>query len=468
MHMAEHRTLYDTFEMHGLWFLPNSEKRVSGTLRYNKGEIYLETMGTIEHQNATDFSLASLAPTKPKNIRVIHGITSIGKSVTLLECFVQQFSIQIPGTSSSRYHALGMIIGKLIEPAKNKFNRLHALYSNFNIWYSKSGIDFNIENPSNFTITHTPVENISVGIPNDLQLQLDLFVRSHIKHYKKTWIEEEQLVIINADRPRLLEELLDAQQCFRYFLMLAMMAPVHPLWYTGSVDGEEVEIYPIQRIYDNIPNITVSDKMMFSFPDISRDFPRIIKSWWSIFEKYHKELLIYFSCIVNEHQMVSELNFQTIAIVLESYYRKKFSEPKMPKKQYDGVIENLLKKVEDDPTQKEFVKRFRKMGNALSLEMMLLKLVGICPETFDNQTTEKTNFCKNLSQTRNYLSHGAEELQDAALEGDELYYLTNQMKILVDGLFLHELQFSSEQINKMMQRNRKTRNYAKEHPIHNL
>ena len=464
--MVKNRTLYDTFEMQGIWFLPESQQKVPGTLRYNKGNIYLEIMGVIEEQEATAFS-GIQTMTNPKNIKVIHGITSIGKYITLLDCFQKQFNLRIPGPSSSKYSALGMIIGKLIDPAKNKFNKLHTSYSNFNIWYSRTGINPSVDRSHNMTISYAPVEKISVDVPNDLQLQLVVNARNLISHYNKAGIEEEHIVTINSDTPKLLNELLDAQNCFKYFLMLAMMVPVHPRWYAGYIDGEEVEIYPKQWVYDNVPNIAVSDEMMFAFPNISTDFPQIVKTWWSIFKKYHKELLIYFNCILKEHQVPFELNFQTIAIVLESYYRKKFPDPMIPKEKYDALIEELLNKAEQG-LQKAYVKRFKKMGNAVSLKNMLLKLVTICPETFDDEKTEKENFCENVSRTRNYLSHGADELREGALEGDELYYTTNQMKILVDGLLLHELELSCEQINMVMKRNRNTRNFAKQHPIQNI
>ena len=464
--MVEKRTLYDIFEMQGIWFLPESQQKATGILRYNKGNIYLEIMGEIEKQETTVFS-GIQGMTNPKNIKVIHGITSIGKYITLLDCFRKEFNFRIPGPSSSKYSALGMIVGKLIDPAKDKFNKLHTSYSNFNIWYSKTGINPSVDRSHNITISYTPVEKISVDVSSDLQLQLVVNVRNPISFYNKAGVEEEHFVTINTDTPKFLNELLDVQNCFRYFLMLAMMAPVHPRWYAGHIDGEEVEIYPKLWVYDNVPNIAVSDKMMFAFPNISADFPRIIKTWWSINKQYYKELLIYFNCILNEHQVSSELNFQTIAIALESYYRKKFPDPVIPKKKYDVMIEELLNKAEEG-LQKAYIKRFKKMGNTVSLKKMLLKLVTICPETFDDEKTERENFCENVSHTRNYLSHGADELREDALEGDELYYATNQMKILIDGLLLYELELSYEQINMMMKRNRDTRNFAKQHPIQNI
>ena len=65
--------------------------------------------------------------------------------------------------------------------------------------------------------------------------------------------------------------------------------------------------------------------------------------------------------------------------------------------------------------------------------------------------------------TRNYYAHGLDYLKDQAITTmPELFYLVQQMKILMEGVLIRELSFSDDFILKIMEKNRKIRNYAKE------
>ena len=351
------RDLYSIFEADGKWFLPqNSDQAVAGKIQYSKGDIFLTIIDTIKNQPTQRSS--DLLSTRPNRIiSIIHGVTNIGKNITLHECYQTKSQAYSNGIVSIKYRILAMFVGELLKnPFEAKFSSLEAAYSNFNKWYLRSGLSLKESYPKQADIiTSSLVELISVDLLDDLKMRIAVDSRIHNSLIDQNiLIKEIPRVTIGCSRPRRLQELMDAQNCFRYFLMLAMMNSVYPERYVGYIDDKKIEIYPAIRIY-NKSNIVSWDKMLFVFPKISEDFSRIIKMWWLVFKKYEGSIITYFSAILNEYLATNELTFQTIVQSLESYHRKKFPDPHMPPEQYEQMIQNLLEKAQGCRDQIQFI-----------------------------------------------------------------------------------------------------------------
>ena len=439
-------------------------------MRYNKGDIELETIGQIGNPQSSDFinSLRTIND-EEGSIPIIQGMTTIGQSVTLRGCYRVGIKPTLGGLTTYRYRTDSMFVGHLFENSDEiKFNELHATYSNFKKWHLQSGISFDLSQmqEQNIGIKYSAVEKTSINISENLKLEINVAPTIHKDNFEfMASIEETPHVIIKANELTSLKKLFEAQQCFRHFLMLAMMDSSHPYWYVGYIGDKKVEVYPNLRLYDEIPEIKSPDRMLFTYPKVLANFPQLIESWWSVFEQYKDELITYFSAILNKTLTTIELQFQIIILALESYHRKKFPESDQTSEEYEKMISNMIEKLQKNDEQIKFVKKFKKMGNSPNLKQRLLKLVEISPQTFDNTEEEKSKFCEDVMNTRNYFSHGTEELKEKALTSSKLFFIVQQMKILMDGLLLHELPLEENVIDEIMVGNRKARNYAKEHPI---
>ena len=120
----------------------------------------------------------------------------------------------------------------------------------------------------------------------------------------------------------------------------------------------------------------------------------------------------------------------------------------------------MIKSLKSDATdeQKHFIERFRDLGNRPSLKIQLERLVKICPQVFESEENRKS-FSKTVTEMRGRLAHG-NQLTDPSSQM-ELFFLIQQMKILMDSLLLYELPINLEQRETMITKDRQHRNFAR-------
>jgi len=76
--MKKKYNLLDKFELKGIWFLPaKKDQKITGTLYCNKGDVTLETIGTLSDD--TGISLEH-----GKDIGIIQGITTTGENIKFI------------------------------------------------------------------------------------------------------------------------------------------------------------------------------------------------------------------------------------------------------------------------------------------------------------------------------------------------------------------------------------------------
>lgn len=468
--MVQHnRTLNDEFELKGIWFLPTSKDRqISGALKYCRGDIQLETIGLVEQDNSDFISLMKSLNQPQSDIPIILGIAPTGEKITLINCSRTSTSSSLTNLATAIYRSYAMFIGKHFEKYEDiKFKSIHTTYSNLNVWYGKSGTRMITSELKNniMKFEQQPVEASKAKIDDDFSLKIQVLptISKDIPQQYLT-IKETTSLSIESQNPTPFKKLDELNRCYRYFLMLSMMHTVHPLTILGYINDEKIEIYPNYRLYDNIPKISVSDRMLFTYHIISDNFESFVQIWKKFWSEYKDTIIKYFSTLLNEHLTTIELQFQSIALALESYHRGKFPDMSSSDEDYNRMISDMISKVEDDPKQVKYIKRFKAMGNSPILAQRFYDLVKVCPDMFKNPDEEKQKFVDNVSATRNYYSHGSKELKErAVIDFNDLFYLIQEMKILMEGCFLSELPFRQEKLKELVIKNREVKNYAKEH-----
>ena len=65
----------------------------------------------------------------------------------------------------------------------------------------------------------------------------------------------------------------------------------------------------------------------------------------------------------------------------------------------------------------------------------------------------KDIFINRVVDTRNYLTHYDKNLREKAVDGEQLYYVTQQLKIVIVICLLSELGFKFKEIKKLLARN---------------
>jgi len=465
--------LLDSFELKGKWFLPTSkDTTVNGVLRYFKGKIILETMGSIKDGSTDMISAIKQGNDSSDVIESILGFSTSGELVTLTNCYVSNIS---SGTGLSVYHYGGsqLYIGEHYETKdKIKFNHIELEYSNLNLWYPPTGIKVNVDElitKNTVKVEHKTLETVSIDFDENFKIELQKkpsFNKDH--NHDKFTIEETTTLTISNSELSTFSAFSNVHLCCKHFLMLGMLNSVHPLKVIGwtGTGGKTVNIFPSWRLYEKTPKIE-PHKMLFLFSDIKDDFAVIFQRWVKFWLEFRDIITIYYSTVLDQSFTTTEIQFQRIVQVLEGYHRQKYpSDMKMAEEEYEKMIEDMKSKLKDNKKEIEFVETLKIMGNSPNLEHRLSELVKKCPLVFVDVKTEKPIFTQKIVKTRNYFAHSIEELKvKAVTDARELFYLKNEMMILVESLFISELALSESISNRLIEKTREIRNYAKNHPM---
>ena len=99
MSKVREKLLTDTFDVKGIWFLPESDmskEGIKGTLRYSPSRITLELIGTFNQ--VSPFTNAET----PHEL-TIYGFSEVGEWFTLLDCLPTQARMSAPGFETVTY-----------------------------------------------------------------------------------------------------------------------------------------------------------------------------------------------------------------------------------------------------------------------------------------------------------------------------------------------------------------------------
>jgi hypothetical protein len=129
----------ESFEWHGEWFIPESEKHVGGMLNFSEAEgIRLTLIGTL----TSDLQ----ALVTPIDYPLLHGITTDGKWVTLARCLPTNNSFNSAGVPIQHFRAHQCYVGAHFESEDElRFDRATIRFSLLNEWSRTTGISMSPE-----------------------------------------------------------------------------------------------------------------------------------------------------------------------------------------------------------------------------------------------------------------------------------------------------------------------------------
>ena len=94
-----------------------------------------------------------------------------------------------------------------------------------------------------------------------------------------------------------------------------------------------------------------------------------------------------------------------------------------------------------------------KYGNEPSLPMRLKEIIEKFRIIADSFIKDRAIFIKSVANTRNYFTHYDYDLKEKAANEEQLYHLTQKLKILLEIILLSELEFNLTEIQHSIVRN---------------
>ncbi len=195
---------------------------------------------------------------------------------------------------------------------------------------------------------------------------------------------------------------------------------------------------------------------------ISDKFELSLRNWFEKAEKLEPIYNLYFGTLYNsrmylEHRFLSQIH------AIESYHRRVNGGKYQENDEYrSGLYKKFLQAIPnelDNDFRESLIEGKLKYANDYSLRKRLKEILESCSQNLPVSLRAKDNrdlFIKLVVNTRNYLTHFEEKSKAAT--GDELYKLTNNLKILLEICLLKELEFSSETINNLISKRYRTLN----------
>jgi len=145
--------------------------------------------------------------------------------------------------------------------------------------------------------------------------------------------------------------------------------------------------------------------------------------------------------------------FLSLTHAVESYHRRFVGGTELPEPQHRGRTEAILEATPDE--YRDWLEENLKYSNELSFRRRLKDLVAKHLPGAAEATPFGDFFIERVVTTRNYYTHYDETLKDKCARGQELYWLTRKLEVILQASLLSEMGFEQETISRFLSRNPK-------------
>lgn len=465
--------MIEKFECNGLWWLPNkSKEKIGGILKFdsNKGAFLELVGGSFKNIEGKKEKIITEKILEPKRREVILGISSNGKYITLHNC------VEIPKSLSlfslilnSWVYAERVFVGTHFEKIEDiKFKSVSVRYLYLDEWLNVSGFEMSFDKNNlrkEVVIKYQQPKPFSFEVNiNDYKITLGVsftlpkieLVQKEVSIKQRAYIQIESLKGEKA-----FDEYLNIIHHFQNFLSFAIMKPTYPFDVKGITDTkkrkvllatrEEIVNLPI-KIYYRIPYIftvpytITSEDMLFTFRIVSDKFETFLKRWFG-FSTFDDP---YFEIIYNPYIDIKN-QFLNLLRALEAYHRRTMNNFELPEGEHKKRIDEILSSV--PLTHKGWLKEKLAYSNEPSLRKRLKEIFDKFSDVLNEFIPDKKGFIEKVVRTRNYFIHYDKTLEEKSAKGEELYNLTQKLKIVIEICLLETLGFSLDEIKNLIFRN---------------
>lgn len=449
--------MIEEFEYKGDWWLPdNPKKQISGTLKFTPRDgAVLDLMGSF-----TDI----------KNIgemlepEIILGTSASEECITLHKCLETKTSFSFQGARISSFYAHVVFLGAHFQkPEDIKFKSISLHYLHLDEWTNISGIEISQHSPDEeLVIKYKLPVSIEASIADGHKLYITFEAECPVPFFerKKVKIEQKTYIKIETQTVKSFDEYREIASKVQNFLSLGVMEPVYPLIIKGKTEVNRVLIedrihYPpvniFYRLFD-IPKVSKTLQrfdMLFTFEDIAHRFESFLKNWFRKAELLKPVYDLYFGTLYNP-QMYLQHRFLSLIQAIESYHRRVMKNHELPEQEHNKRIEEVLDAVPEE--HKKWLKVKLAHSNEPTLRRRLKEIFDNYPKVVNKFIRDKKSFIQKVVHTRNYLIHYDLKSKKRVAEWEELYHVTQKLKILIEACLLTVLGFSADEIKDLFSR----------------
>jgi hypothetical protein len=442
-------------EFKGVWFFPSvKDKEVKGTLSFNPEQgATLKLLGRFSDH-----------PMETESQEIIQGIVDYDDTeITLYKCI-----LRFPSENNLFYSVTCIFEGVHIDSACDlKFQEIASEIFNLEEWLGVSGFRNYFEtlkkiNEEEVGVIYKLPETINFQINDNLQgqFQFNIYPSSWTPFQKEVILKQRAKIVISSKMEYEFSTLLDYLINFQNFIILALYKSTYPNSITLYSDnfmetdyGDKKQKRKTIKLYYKIPNWVESKKpkesllMLFCYEGIKDNFSTIIQNWYKRYDSCKPVFNLLFDQFINNKKVV-EIKFLNLAQAMETFHAKTSDHPRIPKKDFDKRKKTILSYVPEE--HHKWIKE--QFNNHLFLETRLNEIIEkYSNEILDKIIGDKKEFVKQIKNSRNYYTHYSPNGKKNALEGTDLFYLSEKLKIILICALLIEVGFSKEQIQMVLE-----------------
>lgn len=439
-------------ETHGAWWLPGSDQRLPGRVTsLENGEIELSVVGSLVSQPGLDVPYP-----------IVHGQLPDGSEVTLLGG--RRVGVRHKGlsagegnetqeTSRFTYGLIGIHAGT-DEPV---FDSVLMRFNDLEEWALIRPIEYRDDSDfESFTSTgESHIEAHRFEIPKPIVVELPEgtleihYGWQHSVGSSSSWTVERPVSFQwIGSKPKGLAEL--HERVFRplaLFLTFCMDAPAHLIECSLGMSGSAWETAKGIRLESSMtrsPSIQVPDlrqwDMLLTLGSIEDRFSDVI-NWW--FTEYNNLKSVFDLMTAGQfgHLRLLEPYFLSIAQAAELLHRRAFShQHELSKTDQRHRKEDILEHVPEP--HREWLKEKLAFSNEVSLHQRLKELVW--EVHYPARWVNWQELPIAVRDTRNYLTHYDEKARKRAYEGADLYWLAQELSVVLQANILKMMGLSDE------------------------
>lgn len=405
------------FSVSGYFWLPSDEEnKLYGTLKVEDGgKIELEVLGSF-NRSLKEFSKNDI------EIERIVGKIEGGEYVTLEKCFALTLNINvaIEWMVKNRIHVSTLY--KYIAYEQDEeilFNSFSFSVDGLNEWLNIRKIKTDSLSHSHL-IRHEEIGNIEYNLGENIKLEFQIRVTTHMAHYKSSMRQSSRIKLI-SDEKKSLEYFSKLANKIVKFLSFAIDESINikDIQVTNSdifreCNGKkypvEIEVYSqIMHFFKDTPEIKFYT-MLFQYINIQESFEEKINSWIDAYNVIETALNLFFSVRYNPSQYV-ESEFLSLVQALETYHRQLYKTKITLKDRLKEIINPFHEYIGSDEVIEELI--------------------------------------ENIKVTRNYYTHYDDKLINKTTPCEQLSYLSKKMEGILQLAFLRKIGFDSVEIRNI-------------------
>ncbi|WP_345977993.1 HEPN domain-containing protein [Sulfurimonas sp. HSL3-7] len=450
------------FRKSGYFWLPNNpEKQIPGTLIVTDGgNIKLEVVGLFED---TDDSIGRIHQAFNGNDtleRIIGHIEEHGL-VTLDDCFYTNKNISFGGISKSTIVANKAFIGVAYDENELvQFNKFKFSVEGIDEWVGLSGIKVDRQYEKRTAeITYIPPEDITINLNCGMKFIITFsWTLPGVPSTKEAKITQKIYFELRSEDERPLNDFISVSYKITNLLGFAIDETVcidHVSATSNSIqkdigEGKRVPVsillYYASRPYTKIESKIMWHKMLFRFGQICDDAERIVNNWLDAYEEIDPALNLYFSTKTGAHKYL-EGEFLSLAQGLETYHRRISDEKLMDEVIFEDLKETLIEHCPEE--HQDWLSGRLRYGNEVNLSRRIKSIIEPFKE-FLGTSKERRKLIRAIVDTRNYLTHYDQSLEETATSGRDLWFLCQRMEAIFQLHLLQLLGFTHSEVKAVL------------------